>query len=128
MLLRYGIGRTRQFRVSGWRLSPYQFSPVILLAPVAAVLLGARGEIVFALLWLLVSLAVAATCGGGLNAWQRIIAGLFAPLIPFTYALGQLIGWPALLISRPESAFAVTVLDDRGNRLAAASAAPGNVP
>jgi GT2 family glycosyltransferase len=117
MLLRYGIGRTRQFQVSGWRLSAYQFSPLILLAPLAAVLLGPGAMLTFALLWLLVSVIVAATCDGGLKPWQRIIAGLVAPLIPFTYALGQLIGWPALLISPPESAYAVTVLDENGRPL-----------
>jgi hypothetical protein len=114
MLLRYGIGRTRQFQVSGWQLSPYPFSPLILLAPLGAALLGPVALLVFALLWLIVSIVVAATCAGGLTPGQRIVAGLVAPLIPFTYALGQLAGWPALLISPPESAFAVTVLDENG--------------
>jgi succinoglycan biosynthesis protein ExoA len=116
MLLRYGIGRTRQFQVSGWRFSPYQFSPLILLAPVAAVALGLRGEITFAALWLLVSVVVALTCGGGLNGWQRIVAGLVAPLIPFTYALGQLLGWPALLVERPDTDSEISLLDEKGER------------
>jgi hypothetical protein len=119
MLLRYGIGRTRQFQVSGWQPSIYQLSPLILLAPLAAVLLGPGAMLVFALLWLLVSLIVAATCGGDLKLWQRMVAGLVAPLIPFTYALGQLLGWPALLFSPPESAFAVRVLDESGKPLGA---------
>jgi GT2 family glycosyltransferase len=118
MLLRYGMGRTRQFQVSGWRLSSYQFSPLVLLVPVAAVFLGPRGEIALAGLWLLVSLAVALTCDHRLKGWQRVVAGLVAPLIPMTYALGQLIGWPALLLSRPDSDFQVTVLTESGQRLA----------
>jgi hypothetical protein len=117
MLLRYGIGRTRQFQVSGWRLSAYQFSPIILLAPVAAILLGWPGILTFAALWLLVSIVVAATCAGSLKGWQRIVAGLVAPLVPLTYALGQLIGWPALLVTRREADLEITLADQDGNRI-----------
>ena len=117
MLLRYGIGRTRQFQVSGWRLSPYQFSPLVLFAPVAAIWFGATGLLIFAGLWLAVSVVVAATCEGGLKAWQRIATGLVAPLIPLSYALGQLLGWGALIFSRREESFSIAVLDENGTRL-----------
>lgn len=113
MLLRYGSGRTRQFWVSGWRATPYQFTPLILLAPAAAFLLGGDWLIGFAALWLLVALIVGLTCAG-LSFRQRIAAGLAAPLIPFTYALGQLFGWPALLFSRPSSNVEVRLLNERG--------------
>jgi hypothetical protein len=117
MLLRYGSGRTRQFWVSGWRATSYQFTPLILLVPVAAVLLGPTYLEIFFGLWLLVALVVAVTCEGRLKIWQRIVAGLAAPLIPLTYALGQLIGWPALLIPRPESDLRITLLNERGERI-----------
>ena len=112
MLLRYGSGRTRQFRVSGWRLSPYQLTPLILLVPLAAVLLGRPYLIAFAACWLFGALVVALTCQGRLKIWQRLVAGLAAPLIPFTYALGQLLGWPALLFSRRHSK--ITLLNEFG--------------
>jgi len=114
MLLRYGIGRTRQFWVSGWRATAYQVLPLILLFPVAAVALGRMGEQAFAAFWLLISLAVMLTCDRRLKAWQRIVAGLVAPLIPLTYALGQIIGWPALLISQPTADFKIRLLNEKG--------------
>jgi hypothetical protein len=117
MLLRYGSGRTRQFWVSGWQATWYQFTPLILLVPVGAAVLGKSAVEIFFGLWLLVALIVAITCRGGLKLWQRIVAGLAAPLIPFTYALGQLIGWPALLIPRPESDWQITLLNERGERI-----------
>lgn len=118
MLLRYGSGRTRQFWVSGWQTTSYQFTPLILLVPFAAFMLGSIYLEIFVALWLLVSLAVAATCRGSLKLWQRVVAGLTAPLIPLTYAVGQLIGWPALLIPRPESELKVRLLNDRGEPVA----------
>jgi hypothetical protein len=114
MLLRYGMGRTRQFWVSGWRATPYQVLPLILLIPVVAFILGPASEIAFGALWLLVSLIVALTCDPRLPARLRIVAGLAAPLIPLTYALGQLIGWPALLISKPDAEFEIRILNERG--------------
>ncbi len=117
MLLRYGIGRTRQFWVSGWRATIYQILPIILLIPVAAVALGRPGEEAFIALWLLVALAVMLTCDRRLKAWQRIVAGLVAPLIPLTYVLGQLIGWPALLFPKPAADLRITVLNERGERV-----------
>jgi hypothetical protein len=117
MLLRYGIGRTRQFQVSGWRFSPYQGSPLILLAPLAALLAGKTGVLLFGAGWILVSLLVAATCARGLGLRRRLVAGLVAPLIPFTYALGQILGWPALFLARPE-AFPIEVLDETGHPIA----------
>jgi hypothetical protein len=119
MLLRYGSGRTRQFWVSGWRATSYQILPLILLVPFAAAACGVRGLEAFGGGWLLVSLIVALTCDRRLKLWQRVLAGLAAPLVPLTYALGQLIGWPALLISQPESDFQITLLDELGERVAA---------
>jgi cellulose synthase/poly-beta-1,6-N-acetylglucosamine synthase-like glycosyltransferase len=116
MLLRYGMGRTRQFWVSGWRATRYQILPVILLAPLAALLLGPRYLLGFASLWLLISLAVGLTCAPPLKVWQRVVAGLAAPLIPFTYALGQLLGWPALFTSPPAESD-IVLLNERGERV-----------
>ena len=41
------MGRTRQFWVSGWRATPYQVLPLILLIPVIAFILGPAYEIAF---------------------------------------------------------------------------------
>jgi succinoglycan biosynthesis protein ExoA len=117
MLLRYGSGRTRQFWVSGWRATRYQFTPLILLVPVGAALLGPTYLEIFFGLWLLVAIAVALTCQAPLKLWQRVVAVVAAPLIPFNYALGQLIGWPALLIPRPKSDLQITLLNERGERI-----------
>ncbi|MEJ0000504.1 MAG: glycosyltransferase [Verrucomicrobiota bacterium] len=71
-LLRYGMGRTRQFRVSGWRPTFHQGLPFLLVATLAAIVL-LRLEAVFVALWLLASAIVAATCPRplGLGAADR---------------------------------------------------------
>jgi succinoglycan biosynthesis protein ExoA len=117
MLFRYGSGRTRQFWVSGWHMTSYQLTPLILLIPVAAVCLGPAYLLVFVGLWLLAALGIGLTCAGGLRPWQRVVAGLAAPLIPFTYAAGQLGGWIGLLASRPESDLQIAVCNERGERI-----------
>jgi glycosyltransferase involved in cell wall biosynthesis len=117
MLLRYGIGRTRQFWVSGWRLTMYQFLPLILLVPLVAFTQGPQGMEAFAVLWLLISLAVALTCDRRLRIWQRIVAGLAAPLVPLAYALGQLVGYPALLVPKPKADVMITLLNERGQTI-----------
>ena len=113
MLLRYGSGRTRQFWVSGWRATHYQILPVILLVPLAAIWLGPVYSLTFLGLWLLASILVGSTCRK-LDFPQRFLAGLAAPLVPFTYALGQLLGWPALLLRRPDSDLQINLLNERG--------------
>jgi hypothetical protein len=113
-LLRYGIGRTRQLQVSGWRFTLHQILPVILLLPVLALVLGPGDLAAFALLWLSVSVIVALTCRGRLRVWQRIIAGLAAPLLPLTYALGQVLGWIALLLPAPPSTCEIVVRNEQG--------------
>jgi len=115
-LLRYGMGRTRQFRVSGWRPTFHQVLPVMLLATVAA-LIHWRLEREFVVLWLAASAIVALTCGSGLRVWQRIVAGLVAPLIPLIYAAGQALGWIALLFPAPASPSEIALLNERGERL-----------
>jgi hypothetical protein len=113
-LLRYGIGRTRQLQVSGWRFTPHQIMPVILLFPALALFLGPRYLAIFVLLWLAVSAIVALTCDGRLRVWQRIVAGLAAPLLPLTYAFGQVLGWIALLLPAPASTSEIVVRDELG--------------
>ena len=61
MLLRYGMGRTRQFRVSGWRPTFHQFLPVMLIATFAA-LLHWRLEAEFVILWFVAAATIALTC------------------------------------------------------------------
>ena len=116
MLLRYGSGRTRQFWVSGWRATPYQVLPLILLLPIGAAMLGGAWLLGLGALWLLLALGVGATCRG-LGLRQRIVAGLAAPVIPFVYAIGQLIGYPALLIASDADS-EIRLLDERGQVLA----------
>ena len=115
-LLRYGMGRTRQFRVSGWRVTFHQFLPVVLVATAAALFFW-RLEIEFAALWVVASIIVALTCDSRLRAWQRIVAGLIAPLVPLTYALGQLFGWIALFFPAPEKTSEIVLRNERGKEV-----------
>ena len=115
-LLRYGMGRTRQFRVSGWRPTFHQFLPVMLLATLAA-LIHWRLEAEFVILWLVASATIALTCDARLCGWQRIVAGLVAPLIPLTYAVGQALGWIALLFHAPASSSEIVLLNEHGERV-----------
>jgi hypothetical protein len=116
-LLRYGMGRTRQFRVSGWQPTFHQFLPVMLIATVVA-LLHWHLEAAFVTLWLVASVLIAFTCNSLLHIWQRIVAGLIAPLIPLTYAVGQVFGWIALFLPAPTSSSEIVLLNERGERLA----------
>jgi len=115
-LLRYGMGRTRQFRVSGWRPTFHQCLPFLVVATVFA-LIHWRLEMEFVILWLLASIIVAFSCQSLLSPWQRAMAGLIAPLIPLTYAVGQLIGWFALFLPVPSAAPEITLLNERGEQL-----------
>jgi len=115
-LLRYGIGRTRQFRVSGWRPTFHQFLPVMLIATLAA-LLHWRLETEFVILWLVASVIIAFSCDSLLRGWERIVAGLIAPLIPLTYAVGQALGWITLFFPTPDSSSEIVLLNERGERV-----------
>ena len=115
-LLRYGMGRTRQFRVSGWRPTFHQFLPVMLIATVAA-LLQWRLETDFVVLWLAAAAVIAFTCDSLLRVWQRIVAGLIAPLVPLTYVVGQVLGWIALFFPTPASSSEVVFLNERGEQI-----------
>jgi hypothetical protein len=114
--LRYGIGRTRQFRVSGWRFTFHQLLPIVVLATLAA-LIVLRLEVEFALLWLLAALIVAATCEPALRGWRRLVAGLLAPALPLTYALGQIAGWFTIWVAVPVAAPEISLLDERGEKV-----------
>ena len=116
MLLRYGMGRTRQFWVSGWRPTFHQLLPVMLIATFAA-FFHWRLEAEFAILWLVASALVALTSHSLLHTWQRIAAGLIAPLIPLTFAVGQVLGWIALLFPTPVSSSGIVLLNERGERI-----------
>jgi succinoglycan biosynthesis protein ExoA len=110
MLVRYGIGRTKQLQLSG-HFTAHQLAPLVLLAPAWALEWGPRGLEVFACGWLLLALLVALTCGSGLNLGHRLVAGLVAPLVPFLYAFGQIVGW---FRPWPGASEEITVLDERG--------------
>jgi hypothetical protein len=120
MLLRYGMGRTRQFRVSGWRPTFHQLLPVILVATVYAVVHW-HLETAFVILWLIASGIIALTSGSLLHVWQRIVAGLIAPLIPLTYAVGQVLGWFALFSSSSDASSEIVLLNEKGEWLDTAS-------
>jgi GT2 family glycosyltransferase len=115
-LLRYGMGRTRQFMVSGWRPTFHQFLPVILIATFVA-LLRLHLEVEFVILWLVAAALIAFTSHTLLHPWQRIVAGLIAPLIPLTYAVGQVIGWFALVRPAPAASAEIVVLNEQGERI-----------
>lgn len=114
MLVRYGIGRTKQLQVSGGHFTAHQLAPLVLLLPLAALLGGARGLEIFGYGWLAVALVVASSCGAELSAGQRIVAGLVAPGVPFLYAIGQLLGW---FRPWPGASAEVTIVDERGEPL-----------
>jgi glycosyltransferase involved in cell wall biosynthesis len=116
VLLRYGIGRTRQFMVSGWRPTFHQVLPVMVLAALAA-LIHWRLETEFVILWLIASALIALTSDPQLSGGQRVIAGLVAPLIPLTYTIGQIAGWAALLLPHPPARAEVVLFDEHGERL-----------
>jgi hypothetical protein len=74
-------------------------------------------ETAFVVLWLIASVIIAFTCNSLPQVWQRIVAGLIAPLIPLTYALGQAIGWIALLFPAPAMPSEVVLLNEGGERV-----------
>jgi len=115
-LFRYGMGRTRQFRVSGWRPTFHQFLPVILIATFAA-LVYLHLETAFVVLWVIAAAIIAFTCDSHLRGWKRIVAGLVAPLIPLTYALGQALGWIALFFPAPDLTLEIVLLNEHGERI-----------
>jgi GT2 family glycosyltransferase len=115
-LLRYGMGRTRQFRVSGWRPTFHQFLPVMLIATFVA-LIRWRLETEFVVMWLIAAILIAFTTPSLLQPWKKVVAGLIAPLIPLTYAVGQLLGWFALLLPPPAAPPEIVLLNERGERL-----------
>ena len=111
MLVRYGIGRTKQLQVSRGHFTAHQLAPLVLLLPAAALACGPRGLTVFGAGWLAVALAVAVSLRWPLSAGQRLFAGLLAPFVPLLYALGQLIGW---FRPWPGASAEVTVVDESG--------------
>ncbi len=115
-LVRYGIGRTRQFRVSGWRPTFHQLLPAILVGTVIA-LIHWHLEVMFGILWLAASAIIASTCNSLLQVRRRIVAGLIAPLIPLTYAVGQLIGWFALFLPTPGLSAEIVLRNERGEKI-----------
>jgi succinoglycan biosynthesis protein ExoA len=114
MLVRYGIGRTKQLQVSEGHFTTHQLAPLVLLLPLGALTNGVRGLTIFGFGWLAVALVVAASCGPGLSGAQRLIAGLVAPFIPLLYALGQIIGW---FRPWPGASAEVNVVDEHGEPL-----------
>jgi len=116
MLLRYGIGRTRQFYVSGWQPTFHQVLPPMLIMTFIALFYW-RLETTFVTLWLTASAIVAFSCDSYLRWWQKIIAGLAAPLLPLTYTVGQIIGWFALLFPTSIAPVEIVLLNERGERL-----------
>jgi succinoglycan biosynthesis protein ExoA len=117
MLVRYGMGRTKQLQISGWHFTVHQLAPLVLLVPLAALYYGTDAEAAFGVGWLALALLIAVSCHG-LNAGQRLLAGLVAPLVPFLYALGQILGWFRLGVASPGATAEVTVVDETGKALA----------
>jgi len=115
-LLRYGMGRTRQFKVSGWRPTFHQFLPFMVVVTFTA-LFELRLETEFVVLWLVASAIIALSCHSLLRVWQRVVAGLIAPLIPLTYSVGQVAGWFALLMPAPAEEEEIALFDERGERI-----------
>ena len=115
-LLRYGMGRTRQFRVSGWRPTFHQVLPLVLLGAIYALI---HWQLVreFCALWLIASGIIAVSGQSLTHAWERVVAGLIAPLVPLIYAVGQLAGWFALLLPAPDSSAEIVLRNERGEKM-----------
>jgi len=111
MLVRYGIGRTKQLQVSRGHFTAHQLAPLLLLAPILALVHGARGLSIFGFGWIALSLLVASSLGRGLNVGERLAAGLVAPFVPLLYALGQVIGW---FQGWPGATAEVVIVDEQG--------------
>jgi hypothetical protein len=88
----------------------------MLLATLAA-LVVLRLEVEFVLLWLLAAVIVAATCEASLRGWRRIVAGLIAPAIPLTYALGQIAGWLTVWFPGQVASSDIALLNERGEKI-----------
>jgi len=114
MLVRYGMGRTKQLQISGWHFTAHQLAPVVLLVPLAALAKGLTGMVIFGTGWLMLALLVATTGGSRLSAGERVIAGLVAPLVPLLYALGQVAGWFRLGVPSPGATAEIAVVDETG--------------
>ena len=114
MLVRYGIGRTKQLQVSGGHVTAHQLAPLVLLAPIIALGFGTRGLTLFGFAWLTVALLIASSIGRGLSGSQRLLAGLVAPFVPLLYALGQIVGW---FRSWPGANPDVKIVNERGEPL-----------
>jgi hypothetical protein len=114
MLVRYGIGRTKQLQLSG-HFTAHQLAPVVWLAPIAALVFGTRGLTIFGFGWLGAALLVASSIGPRLDGGQRLVAGLVAPFVPLLYAFGQIIGW---FRSWPGSDAEIEIVDETGQPLA----------
>jgi len=108
MLIRYGIGRTRQFRVSGWNLTVHQLLPFFLLFGVSAAIQLQLGLFIVEL-WAVIAGLVALTCDSRLHFPQRLLAGVLATLIPLTYIIGQWIGWLMIFRNVPVASAETTV-------------------
>jgi hypothetical protein len=117
MLVRYGMGRTKQLQISGWHFTAHQLAPLVLLAPAIALYKGSEAEAIFGACWLALALLVALTCDAGLNLGQRLVAGLVAPFVPFLYALGQVLGWFRLGVPTPGATAEIAVVDETGTAL-----------
>ncbi len=111
MLVRYGVGRTKQLQVSGGRFTVHQLAPVVLLAPVAALAFGPRGAAIFGLGWLAAALLVAGSIGSRLTGGQAVLAGLVAPSFPSSTPSARSIGW---FRSWPGSETEIVVVDETG--------------
>ncbi len=115
-LLRYGIGRTRQFRVSGWRFTFHQVLPFVLLGD-ARRARGARLELEF-------RRAVAARGGDHRGDVRGLAARLAADRgrphcagDSTRLLIGQLAGWIAVWFPVPVQSPEITLLDERGQAI-----------
>jgi hypothetical protein len=114
MLVRYGMGRTKQLQISGWHFTAHQLAPLVLLLPIAALVHGLDSVVIFGTGWLVLAALVAVTGGSRLDAGERIVAGLVAPLVPLLYAAGQIVGWFRLGVASPGATAEITVVDETG--------------
>lgn len=117
MLFRYGMGRTRQLQVSGWKVTIHQFLPLFLVTLIAAIIFKPVVLVGFLFVWLLISVLTAITCHAHLNLAQRCMAGFIAPLIPLIYVIGQTIGWFALIFPLRDPSSGIGIYNEKGEQV-----------
>lgn len=116
---RYGIGRTRQCVVSGGHVTLFQLLPLVIFLGLLAIYFQYLPLLWVGAAWLVLAIGIAVTLrpDSPLLPGHRLIAGLIAPLVPLSYAFGQVIGWFLAFFRARKSGQAIKLYDESGRSL-----------